>query len=106
MLAFLNETGMSKYEFSRRSGIPKSTIRSIEQKEDYDVRESNILKLCKGMGIEPCEMFMDYSRPIVTVRDDEICLLQEYRKLTEKDQGRIEGYLRALSESVDQGKTF
>lgn len=105
MLAYLNKTGMSKYEFSRRSGIPKSTIRSIEQKEDYDIRESNILKICKGMGIEPCEIFMDNSRPIMAIRDNEINLLHEYRKLTEKDQGRIEGYLRALVESIEVKNT-
>ena len=104
MMAFLSKTGMSKYEFSRRSGIPKSTIRSIEQKEDYDIRESNILKLCKGMGIEPCEIFMDNSMTMVTIRADEINLLHEYRKLTEQDKCRLEGYLKALSEAVDERK--
>ena len=44
-LEFLAETGMKRYEFSKRSGIPESTLWSLGQKEDYDVRESNIRKI-------------------------------------------------------------
>ena len=44
-LEFLAETGMTRYEFSKRSGIPESTLWSLAQKEDYDVRESNIRKI-------------------------------------------------------------
>ena len=50
-LEFLAETGMTRYEFSKRSGIPESTLWSLGQKEDYDVRESNIRKIAKGMGV-------------------------------------------------------
>ena len=38
-LEFLAETGMTRYEFSKRSGIPESTLWSLAQKEDYDVLE-------------------------------------------------------------------
>lgn len=48
-LEFLAETGMTRYEFSKRSGIPESTLWSLGQKEDYDVRESNIRKIAQGM---------------------------------------------------------
>ena len=50
-LEFLAETGMTRYEFSKLSGIPESTLWSLGQKEDYDVRESNIRKIAKGMGV-------------------------------------------------------
>ena len=47
-LEFLTETGMTRYEFSKRSGIPESTLWSLGQKEDYDVRESNIRKIARA----------------------------------------------------------
>lgn len=47
-LEFLAETGMTRYEFSKRSGIPESTLWSLGQKEDYDVRESNIRKIARA----------------------------------------------------------
>ena len=42
-LEFLAETGMTRYEFSKRSGIPESTLWSLAQKEDYDVRFQTFL---------------------------------------------------------------
>ena len=48
-LEFLAETGMTRYEFSKRSGIPESTLWSLGQKEDYDVRESNIRKIARAL---------------------------------------------------------
>lgn len=47
---------MSVYRFSKDSGIPQSTIWSIIRKEDYEVRERNIHKICTGMGISASEM--------------------------------------------------
>ncbi len=91
---------MSKHEFSRRSGIPRSTLRSIELKADYDIGEINILKISRGMGVQPFELFLDADCPVVTARKDEMNLLLEYRKLQEADRLRLEGYLRAL---MDQG---
>lgn len=87
---------MSKHEFSRRSGIPRSTLRSIELKADYDIGEINILKISRGMGVQPFELFLDADCPVVTAREDEMNLLLEYRKLQEADRFRLEGYLEAL----------
>ena len=47
---------MSVYRFSKDSGIPQSTIWSIIRKEDYEVRERNIYKICSGMGISASEI--------------------------------------------------
>lgn len=57
-LEFLAETGMTRYEFSKRSGIPESTLWSLAQKEDYDVRESNIRKIAQGMGVPVSDLLM------------------------------------------------
>lgn len=70
-LDFLAETGMTRYEFSKRSGIPESTLWSLGQKEDYDVRESNIRKIAQGMGVPPSELFDD--------EDSAVCLNEKSR---------------------------
>ena len=57
LLEYLEETKMSKYKFAQRSGISLSTIYDIIRKEDYDIRESNIIKICHGMQIEPFDLF-------------------------------------------------
>ena len=64
-LEFLAETGMTRYEFSKRSGIPESTLWSLGQKEDYDVRESNIRKIAKGMGVPASDLLMIIRIPFV-----------------------------------------
>lgn len=46
LLEYLEETKMSKYKFAQRSGISLSTIYDIIRKEDYDIRESNIMLFC------------------------------------------------------------
>lgn len=57
LFRFLQETGMSRYRFSQLSGISTSTLADMEKRPDYDIRESNIFKVCKGMGITPVELF-------------------------------------------------
>ena len=68
-LEFLAETGMTRYEFSKRSGIPESTLWSLGQKEDYDV--------CLN-------------------EKSEVWLIKNFRRLSERQRGCIEGYIKAL----------
>lgn len=101
-LEFMRKTGMSKHEFSRRSGIPRSTIRYIEQTEDYEIGEGNLLKLCRGMEIEPFELFLDRDSPKLAIGEDEVNLLSAYRRLNRTDKNRLEGYLQALADAYDE----
>ena len=59
---FFNETNMTKYKFAKRSGLSTSTIYDIVQKGDYDVRESNIMKIsvrkCKNI-IGAIQLFLE-----------------------------------------------
>ena len=57
LLEYLGGGGMSRYRVAQRSGISLSTIYDIIRKEDYDIRESNIIKICHGMQIEPFDLF-------------------------------------------------
>ena len=53
---YLQDNHMTAYRFAKKSGIPQSTIWSILKKEDYEVREKNIRKICKAMGISASEI--------------------------------------------------
>ena len=80
---------MTAYRFAKKSGIPQSTIWSILKKEDYEVREKNIRKICKAMGISASE----------------IPVMHKYRKLDKSDQFRVQGYMDALLEKQDGEKS-
>lgn len=97
-LDYLAETGMTRYEFSKRSGIPESTLWSLGQKEDYDVRESNIRKIAQGMGVPPSELFDDDDNAVCLNEKSEVWLIKNFRRLSERQKGCIEGYIKALIE--------
>ena len=79
LLEYLEETKMSKYKFAQRSGISLSTIYDIIRKEDYDIRESNIIKICHGMQIEPFDLFQTSEEILVLEKDEEIQAILEAR---------------------------
>ena len=49
---YLEQTKMSKYKFVQKSGMPLSALYDIAKKEDYDIRESSIIKVSRGMSME------------------------------------------------------
>lgn len=96
MIDYISEKQISVYRFSQDSGIPQSTLWSIIKKEDYEVREKNIRKICAGMGISVGEILEDTDKDRVILRIDEIPMIKKYRKLGVREQGKVEGYLDAL----------
>ena len=96
LLEYIEKNDMSIYQFAKRSNIPQSTIRSIVQKEDYEVREKNIHKICEGMGIRPYEMFQESEDQSIVLHQDEIPIMEKYRKLCQEDKCRVQGYIDAL----------
>ncbi len=98
LINYLDEKGMSVYRFAKDSGIPQSTIWSIIKKEDYEVREKNIHKICAGMGISVSEVMDPEGQQKINLSKDEIPVVIKYRKLGERDQGRVQGYVDALIE--------
>ena len=93
LLEYLEETKMSKYKFAQRSGISLSTIYDIIRKEDYDIRESNIIKICHGMQIEPFDLFQTSEEILVLEKDEEIQAILEARSLPEEYQEIMLEYL-------------
>jgi transcriptional regulator with XRE-family HTH domain len=102
LIDYLEKNKITVYQFAKKSGIPQSTIRSIVQKEDYEVREGNIQKICAGMGMTPYEMFLTESDEAVFLNQDEIPVIKNYRKLHKEDQCRVQGYLDALLEKHEE----
>lgn len=104
LLEYLEETKMSKYKFAQRSGISLSTIYDIIRKEDYDIRESNIIKICHGMQIEPFDLFQTSEEILVLEKDEEIQAIREARSLPEEYQQIMLEYLHSLKRIAERSK--
>lgn len=104
LLEYLEETKMSKYKFAQRSGISLSTIYDIIRKEDYDIRESNIIKICHGMQIEPFDLFQTSEEILVLEKDEEIQAIREARSLPEEYQEIMLEYLHSLKRIAERSK--
>lgn len=104
LLEYLEDTKMSKYKFAQRSGISLSTIYDIIRKEDYDIRESNIIKICQGMQIEPFDLFQTSEKILVLEKDEEIQAIREARSLPEEYQEIMLEYLHSLKRIAERSK--
>ena len=104
LLEYLEETKMSKYKFAQRSGISLSTIYDIIRKEDYDIRESNIIKICHGMQIEPFDLFQTSEEILVLEKDEEIQAILEARSLPEESREIMLEYLHSLKRISERSK--
>ena len=104
LLEYLEETKMSKYKFAQRSGISLSTIYDIIRKEDYDIRESNIIKICHGMQIEPFDLFQTSEEILVLEKDEEIQAILEARSLPEEYLEIMLEYLHSLKRIAERSK--
>ena len=102
LLEYLEETKMSKYKFAQRSGISLSTIYDIIRKEDYDIRESNIIKICHG--IEPFDLFQTSEEILVLEKDEEIQAILEARSLPEEYREIMLEYLHSLKRIAERSK--
>ena len=102
LLEYLEETRMSKYKFAQRSGISLSTIYDIIRKEDYDIRESNIIKICHGMQIEPFDLFQTSEEILVLEKDEEIQAILEARSLPEEYREIMLEYLHSLKRIAEK----
>lgn len=104
LLEYLEDTKMLKYKFAQRSGISLSTIYDIIRKEDYDIRESNIIKICQGMQIEPFDLFQTSEEILVLEKDEEIQAIREARSLPEEYQEIMLEYLHSLKRIAERSK--
>lgn len=73
-----------------------STLYDIVKKEDYDIRESNIIKVSHSMKMEPFELFQTNEQILVIQNLQEITLIQEVRLLPLQYQKILFEYLQSL----------
>lgn len=76
--------------------MSQSTLYDILRKEEYDIRESNIIKVSHGMSIEPFELFQTNKQVLVLQNLQEIELIQESRLLPEEYQKILFEFLQSL----------
>lgn len=69
---------------------------TYSEKEDYDIRESNIVKVSHGMSIEPFELFQTNEQILVLQKMQEIELIQESRLLPVEYQEILFEFLQSL----------
>lgn len=60
------------------------------------MRESNIRKIAQGMGVPASDLFNDNENTICLEDRSEVWIIKNYRRLSERQKGRIEGYIKAL----------
>ena len=104
LIQYLEATKMSKYRFSQKSGMSQSTLYDILRKEDYDIRESNIIKICHGMQIEPFDLFQTSEEILVLEKDEEIQAILEARSLPEEYREIMLEYLHSLKRIAERSK--
>lgn len=83
-------------------GFHKVRYGALSKKEDYEVREDNIRKICEGMGIPVSEVMELENAQKLNLRQSEVSVVVKYRKLDKFDQCRVQGYVDAL---IDRKET-
>lgn len=64
------------------------------------MRESNIMKICKGIDVTPFELFQTDKKVLVINDPKEINVILEMQYLPEEYRARLVGYLRCLRDDM------
>ena len=109
----LDKRGMSQKEFSEKTGIAQSSISDWKRKKTNPVSEK-ILIICSVLDISPYELLggtdgngsrSNPSEYILVTKDSEYGrALMQFLELDKGMQGRLLGYLQALSEMEREDK--
>ena len=107
----LEEMGMTQKEFSRRTGIPQTTVSDWRKKRTNPTSEK-ILIICKVLDVTPewllsgIEAQGDRSNPqkwhVVDSKTEAGMLLTAYNSMDAARQARLLGYAEALSRLKEQ----
>ena len=109
----LDKRGMSQKEFSEKTGIAQSSISDWKRKKTNPVSEK-ILIICSVLDVTPYELLGgtdgtgNRSNPsdyILVTKDSEYGrALMQFLELDKGMQGRLLGYMQALSEMQREDK--
>lgn len=108
VLSKIDETGMSRKEFSEKTGIAQSTISEWKSKKTNPVSDK-IMIICNTLNVTPQWLLSGSdnnkkrgkkSDCIVVDRNSELgFLVTNYNDLDEKSRNRLIGYITALSDT-------
>ena len=106
IFSLLKEKGMSQKDFSKKTGIPQSTISDWKGKK-INPAADKILIISKVLDADPAEILgekADKRNPkddsvTISKNSEEYVLLESLSKLDESQKKRVMGYIEALSES-------
>ena len=107
---YLEEKGMSQYEFAKKTGISQSTV-SDWRRKGTNPSADKIMIICDVLGISPYELLLDTDSKnprefkqtdyvVIDKKSKEYELIQSYEKLDQGAKKRLEGYLQALTDLV------
>lgn len=96
---------MTGKEFSKRTGIPQSTISDWKHKK-MNPSSEKIMLICDVLDVTPYELLSGVKAPrckdmgyvIVDKNSSEYFLLENYSSLNNESRNRLLGYLQALLE--------
>ena len=103
VLEIIKEKGITQKTFSDRTGIPQSTISDWRNKR-VNPSSDKIMVICDVLGVTPYDILSGYDDKkygeidyvVIGNSKEELMLIEQFRTLSEKDKGRLLGYLEAL----------
>lgn len=109
VLEIIREKGITQKAFSEQTGIPQSTISDWKNKK-VNPSSDKIMIICDVLGVTPYDIlsgfddkkYGDLNYVIIGNSKEELLLLENYRMLSEKDKGRLLGYLEALKNTPNK----
>lgn len=92
---YRNIYNFSNYRFSKLTAIPASTLYSMDY--HYTIPSMHtFLTFCDGLGITPCEFFLQDSDDTLTVSRDTKNLLQELALLSPENKKLAENIIHEI----------
>ena len=109
---YMEERGMSQMEFATKTGISQSTV-SDWRRKGTNPSADKILLICEVLDVSPYELlagtentkYKEYNQPdymIVDKQSKEHTLIETYQNLDIASQRRLEGYMQALKDMMQE----
>lgn len=92
----------SVYAIAMKSGVSYNTVKNIVNENTHYPRHDTVKLLIAALEISSFEFYKDYEMVRTVEDENEIRLINLYRKLSVREQGQLEGYALALSEKCEE----
>ncbi len=92
----------SVYAIAMKSGVSYNTVKNIVNENTHYPSHDIVKLLIAALEISSFEFYKDYEMVRTVEDENEIRLINLYRKLSVREQGQLEGYALALSEKCEE----